>query len=72
LFKSIFQEWKKALKCYKIKNWPDCLLARRFLCTSCVYDMTEAEYPIGLVAGITGSSAQVIRIWEQRYRDALE
>ena len=30
--------------------------------------MTEAQYPIQLVARLTGLSAHVIRIWEQRYR----
>jgi MerR family transcriptional regulator, light-induced transcriptional regulator len=31
-------------------------------------EMTEAQYPIQLVARLTGLSAHVIRIWEQRYR----
>ncbi len=30
--------------------------------------MTDAQYPIKLVARLTGLSAHVIRIWEQRYR----
>ena len=30
--------------------------------------MNEAQYPIQLVARLTGLSAHVIRIWEQRYR----
>src|SRR5512142_272341 len=30
--------------------------------------MDEAQYPIHLVARLTGLSAHVIRIWEQRYR----
>ena len=30
--------------------------------------MNEAHYPIQLVARLTGLSAHVIRIWEQRYR----
>ena len=30
--------------------------------------MAEAQYPIQLVARLTGLSAHVIRIWEQRYR----
>lgn len=30
--------------------------------------MAEAQYPIQLVARMTGLSAHVIRIWEQRYR----
>jgi DNA-binding transcriptional MerR regulator/methylmalonyl-CoA mutase cobalamin-binding subunit len=30
--------------------------------------MNEAQYPIRLVARLTGLSAHVIRIWEQRYR----
>ncbi len=30
--------------------------------------MNEAQYPIQLVARLTGLSAYVIRIWEQRYR----
>ena len=33
-----------------------------------VADMNEAQYPIRLVARLTGLSAHVIRIWEQRYR----
>jgi len=30
--------------------------------------MNEAQHPIQLVARLTGLSAHVIRIWEQRYR----
>src|SRR5512143_2990676 len=30
--------------------------------------MDESQYPIRLVARLTGLSAYVIRIWEQRYR----
>src|SRR5512138_3048042 len=30
--------------------------------------MIDAQYPIQLVARLTGLSAHVIRIWEQRYR----
>src|SRR4051794_621210 len=30
--------------------------------------MKDAQYPIQLVAQLTGLSAHVIRIWEQRYR----
>ena len=30
--------------------------------------MNEVQYPIQLVARLTGLSAHVIRIWEQRYR----
>jgi MerR family transcriptional regulator, light-induced transcriptional regulator len=33
-----------------------------------VEDMPDAQYPIQLVARLTGLSAHVIRIWEQRYR----
>lgn len=38
------------------------------VCISHVEDMNEAQYPIQLVARLTGLSAHVIRIWEQRYR----
>jgi len=34
--------------------------------------MNEAQYPIQLVARLTGLSAHGIRIYEQRYRDTLE
>jgi hypothetical protein len=34
--------------------------------------MNEAQCSIQLIARITGWSACVIRIWEQRYRDTLE
>src|SRR5512136_1241637 len=37
-------------------------------CRNLVKDMNEAQYPIQLVARLTGLSAHVIRIWEQRYR----
>ena len=33
-------------------------------CTILVYYMNEAQYPIQLVARLTGLSAQVMRIWE--------
>ena len=39
-----------------------------YACISLVEDMNEAQYPIQLVARLTGLSAHVIRIWEQRYR----
>ena len=39
-----------------------------FLCVVVVYYMTEAQYPIQLVARLTGLSAHVIRSWEQRHR----
>jgi hypothetical protein len=38
------------------------------ICVIFVEDMNEAQYPIQLVARLTGLSAHVIRIWEQRYR----
>ncbi len=37
-------------------------------CVSVVEEMDEAQYPIQFVARLTGLSAYVIRIWEQRYR----
>ena len=39
-----------------------------YFCRSLVVDMNDAQYPIQLVARLTGLSAHVIRIWEQRYR----
>jgi MerR family transcriptional regulator, light-induced transcriptional regulator len=38
------------------------------ICVLFVDCMNEAQYPIQLVARLTGLSAHVIRIWEQRYR----
>jgi len=50
-------------------------LVLRTICLPVVYDciidvedMNEAQYPIQLGARLTGLSAHVIRIWEQRYR----